>query len=344
MFHKYFLYWIAVNIINVEHRARCSSAAPWFFKTKALDSIGSFQDGGLTHNNPAKLSLYECANIWPNSSVDLLLSIGTGTKSQTLTNTTGSQSLLSPSAIGFPESRGLFQDTFLPRIFRSFMESMDGQKTWYELLNEVNPESLWRFHRLNVNLTEAGNELEAEIDNPAVAGKILALSRFQIQQHEILRIANCLYASLFYFELTQAPYEAEPSVWYCTGAIYCRVPEDRLKQISEYQIQKGYRIYLGANEIRSSCFLKHRIAVVDFTVDSIFTPFPVLLRSDSSDIQISGSPFTISSLIQQQWPETPFGNLQHMIYPIVQKKRSLPTDIGINKNDERFYNKRLRAV
>ena len=74
-----------------------------------LPAIGTFQDGGLKHNNPVNLALWECRQIWPSvGKPDLVVSLGTGTD----------MTLKSPSA---PNFRHLFKDGFIPRLYRSFM-------------------------------------------------------------------------------------------------------------------------------------------------------------------------------------------------------------------------------
>jgi hypothetical protein len=49
-------------------------------KPAYISVIGTFQDGGLKHNNPVNLALWECLHIWPSVvKPDLLVSLGTGT-------------------------------------------------------------------------------------------------------------------------------------------------------------------------------------------------------------------------------------------------------------------------
>jgi hypothetical protein len=61
--------------------ARATTATPLFFKAMYIDSPRpgvNYVDGGLGHNNPAKLSLDEARRIWGPSKSFCLVSLGTG--------------------------------------------------------------------------------------------------------------------------------------------------------------------------------------------------------------------------------------------------------------------------
>lgn len=105
----------AADDVSISNAAACTSAAPWYFKAVALKNIGTFQDGGLHHNNPLSLALWEVKHLWPQCAVpDLALSIGTGVN----------ESVFSIGPQSPVRKRSIF------RIFESFMESMDGEKSW----------------------------------------------------------------------------------------------------------------------------------------------------------------------------------------------------------------------
>lgn len=56
---------------------RASSAAPYFFEDFKLNGL-HFQDGALTANNPTGLALQQAKLLWPQKSIDCIVSIGLG--------------------------------------------------------------------------------------------------------------------------------------------------------------------------------------------------------------------------------------------------------------------------
>ncbi|KAK3708056.1 hypothetical protein LTR37_011749 [Vermiconidia calcicola] len=68
--------------VCLREAASCTSAAPWFFRPKIISEIGTFEDGGLQHNNPLNIALWEASHIWPRKGLpDFALSIELHAKS-----------------------------------------------------------------------------------------------------------------------------------------------------------------------------------------------------------------------------------------------------------------------
>ncbi|KFY68439.1 hypothetical protein V496_01061 [Pseudogymnoascus sp. VKM F-4515 (FW-2607)] len=99
--------------------ARCSSAAPSYFKAKEVADLGAFQDGGLQHNNPS-IALQEVSVI--NPLVDepgLVVSLGTGS------------SRVPDSGPRMSFTRGILKDGWIPRLLRAFKSTI-GAKYAYQ--------------------------------------------------------------------------------------------------------------------------------------------------------------------------------------------------------------------
>ena len=104
-----------------------------------VPGIGTFQDGGLRHNNPVNLALCEAEHIWPYTSTDMLLSLGTG-----------KECLRSDSTM--PTLGYYIRNSFLPRLVRSFLYSLSGEGPWRELVNRLNGARRSSYIRLNISL------------------------------------------------------------------------------------------------------------------------------------------------------------------------------------------------
>lgn len=101
--------------------------------------LGTFQDGDLKHNNLVNLALWESQQIWSFINIDIVLSLDTST-----IKTSGSSSA--------PNFRHIMLNDFIPRLYRSFMFSLNDQSTWQELQNRLDKKSRMNYFRLNVCL------------------------------------------------------------------------------------------------------------------------------------------------------------------------------------------------
>ena len=80
-FRSYTCEGFNANKCAIWQAARCTSAAPSFFRSMFVDVPapgGWYIDGGLRYNNPSQLALHEARRIWPAIKRFCLASIGTG--------------------------------------------------------------------------------------------------------------------------------------------------------------------------------------------------------------------------------------------------------------------------
>ena len=94
------------------------------------------------HNNPIKLALWESLRLEPLlARPDLLVSVGTGTTTKRTASKTTT-------------FRYVFLDGSIPRLWRSYMASFDGEKNYRDIVNGLDDETRLIYRRLNVTLPE----------------------------------------------------------------------------------------------------------------------------------------------------------------------------------------------
>lgn len=253
------------------------------------------------------MALWESNYIWPKANVDLVLSVGTGTGLD--------DEPASPSTC--PEPGGVWKDGFLPRLFRSFMASLDGQKTWTELVNRLHPELRGSYFRLNVQFQGS----EPQIDDVTQFDSMRASVAEQKSDCAMGVIADKLAASLFFFELDAVP----GANLRCTGHILCRTggSDDSFRSVREY-IRKGDGRFLVGNKVITSANKLLDIEggfrlPVAFTTKSLNGRFSIMLALNNRPAtKISGFPTSVSALVIMQGLDSPFGHANHRTKPIRQ--------------------------
>lgn len=287
-------------------------------------AFNGFHDGGLGgHNNPVKLALWEQNLLWDRKSKqpDVIVSLGTGSKTASDTSKRGRVSRLS--------------ELFLPRLLRSFMMLLDGQKTWVELVNSISNHHLSRYHRLNISFVG----LEPQLDEVDKMKDIKCDTlRFANSHHqEISQCADNLLAALFFLELDQRPIFSRYH-FTCRGHICCRLEAGsrgllalsvRLRdQQAQFQV-KGQEVSCLNQALYDS--------IKNGSAYTLPIEFQVLSMDKEVDLTIDGLtrrprsisnfPYTMSDIVFDQGLHQVFGRPDHKrkgsLREAVQKRRKL---------------------
>ncbi len=159
------------------------------------------------HNNPVRIALSERLRNDPSLlAPDVVVSLGTGAQ----------KTSTSPRTTDF---RHVILDGYVPRLWRSYMSSFNGQKILDELMNSVDERKREDYIRLNSVLPSD----EPAIDNTDRMDEL----RESVHVPEMYRVCKkTLYALLacaFYFELASIERVREGQ-YHCRGTIRCRLP------------------------------------------------------------------------------------------------------------------------
>ncbi|KAJ8058493.1 hypothetical protein OCU04_012681 [Sclerotinia nivalis] len=304
--------------------ARCGSAAPWYFKPKYIPGIGTFQDGGLRQNDPGNIALQEVAAIFPNSAEpSLVVSLGTGAARVNEVPEMG-------------PSRGLLRDGFIPRLIRAFKLSF-GSAIAHKHRSLRRQGSREQYFRFDIEFDHP----EPELDDTTRMQEVKERARSAIcESKELDHLARCVVAELFLFELDSVP-KKERGRYVCQGRIICRLRvHNTALQVLLEQLHRSSAVFLiqgnhlkgslgdGLNEDKDGNFSK----AVSFEVFDKRTTFAIQLKEGSSQpCSISGSPFSIDSLVTAQHLECPFGTMDH-----AKRKRVDSIDLSSRKRPRRL--------
>ena len=213
-----------------------------------ISVIGTFQDGGLKHNNPVNLVLWKCRQIW--SSVvksDLLVFLRTGTGRETTSSSA-------------PSFQHLFKNGFIPQLYRSFMSSLDGQSVWRDFVNGLDERSREDYFRFNIFFPDK----EPAMDNTDQMNILWESVHLQTQNaQDYIDTTSALLVSSFFFELTTCP-KFESGLYHCQGSIHCWFESSTIIQslmnLHPFSLEfvtdsQTLTFFFGQTDI---CFLCHR--------------------------------------------------------------------------------------
>jgi hypothetical protein len=284
--------------------ARATSAAPILYPTFRLGHLGDFQDGGLKHNNPTQLACWESRRLWPSiQSPCVLLNLGTGTCADR-----------PPQSSKF---RHFLLDGFVPRLFRSYMDKIDGERMWGDFVNSLDEKSRSSYYRLNVPLTGA-----ALLDDASIIGelreRVRSLPAGGITR---LQVARALLISCFYFQLENLPRWTKHG-YHVHGSIRCRsnswgvvnglsrVGIDDVEFTTEVEVLRN--LSAVRDDICGKCSRYRKD--VHFFVRHPLDMISIYVKSGSlSRCRLGGFPQSIDWFINQQGLRGAFGSSNHNI-------------------------------
>ena len=254
------------------------------------------------HNNPANITLWEIQQIDPSTpKPDIVVSLGTGT---------GRTSASSKAT----EFRHVLLDGYVPRLWRSYMSSFDGQKIWDELMNHVDERNREHYIRLNVSLSDD----QPALDNTECMDELRARVHLPQSMQDCKKTLYALLVSAFYFELRIARFLQEGR-YHCQGTIKCRLPGDAVVNLlTDFCTSSlafttdvetlGY--YGGAQDL---CFSCHRYRLkVEFFVRHPAEHMTIYMQGVTQGRRrISAFPQTMKWFSHQQHLEDHFGTAYH---------------------------------
>jgi hypothetical protein len=274
----------------------------WFGPAK-IKNIGAFQDGGLRFNNPVNLLLWESQHIWPEiQKPDLVLSVGTGTEIPSG----------SPKASHF---RHIFRDGFIPRLYRCFLSSIDGQIAWRELINRLSEEDGRDYVRLNVSLASPAPALD-DISKIECLRESVHLQFEKSSAH--LNVAYKLLMARFYFSLEEIPQRQPSGLYHCFGVVRCRLPGEtavqclRLLGCADISLELNQGFLTAIDWTGNICRLCHRFSQrVDFLVRDLGDPLTLTWNSEMGRRRVSAFPQSMTWFVRQQGLDMIFGSADH---------------------------------
>jgi hypothetical protein len=297
-----------LNLINFS--AACTSAAPFFFKSKDIDNLDTFQDGGLRHNCPAFLASWECGTLWPDkgqmfesdrSQVDHLVSLGTGT------------SLSQKYEIG-PHTP--VKDRFIHRLVGNYKCHLDGEEQWRTFNRCIPLEARDRYFRLNVPLRGC----EPALDDIAAMQQLKHLAQAHLlTDAQRFLIKDNMIASCFYLELDSVT-PLEGGSYQCQGTIFCRLPLDisgrralnqALLEAHALFVVNGHGFPCARSLPQGSPMFRSSL---DFIVKSMDDKVKVCITGITNEpTVISRMPTDVGALMKAQSMGLPFGCINHTV-------------------------------
>jgi hypothetical protein len=254
------------------------------------------------NNNPINIALSEARHLWPTSpNPDVFISLGTG-------------SVASELAPRISKFRNFLVDGWMPRIYRSFSSSFDGQNAWREVIgvmDKISRESSFRF-----DLSVPGGLPRLDDTECMDRLSVLVHSRPSgLESHKDAVAA--LLATSFYFQLDTVP-EYHIGLFQCVGSIRCRAPPQHVihcldtldsSQKDLYKDKINLGIQLTSDDICHYCLRYSR--PIRFFVRDLTENIVLSLRFGSKLHRLSAFPNNMQWFAEQQGLNWSFGHSNH---------------------------------
>ncbi|KAJ6033832.1 hypothetical protein N7444_011603 [Penicillium canescens] len=279
--------------------ARCSVAAPFFFRTKSLPGFGLFQDGGVRANNPLAIAFKESTIVWPSTgSPDLLLSVGTG---------------FSDSTAELDSHRSILRDRAVSRMVRATLSSpsSDGEQGFHEALNCIPDQMKADIFRVDQALSNPLPRLDD-------VGGLSELTELQFTVPDEL-VRAILATAFFFFELDKVPLKRH-GVFDCQGSILCTRSDAKplLNRVvdefpgARYKTIRGHDLgHVNENDGCTVCGYYRK--KVWFSVSSLEEITSIVVAGSTHQRRIGGFPKSMEDFLRDQQAYAQFGRPDHLI-------------------------------
>lgn len=299
--------------------ARATSAAPMWVKyvlhgcMTNLDrffppvdlSTGPVRDGGLTHNCPIDIALSEQEHIWSDAPLDMVISLGTGTTRESLSESR--EPNLSPWIEWLLKPLRCITD-----LVGVYMDSIDGQSAYERVVGRRKDKR--NFFRMNIRMDQTP-EIDDISSMDELSDRVYSQSSLSGKQLDVL---FALLAKSFYFELDSLPV-FDRDYYRCEGTIRCRNNSygvlkalNALYPKSNHQFANdlGSLSVLNAEDICTWC-QRYSKAVV-FYVRRPSDDIKIFLqRAPLQKREISSFPKPLDWFVKQQRLDASFGVADH---------------------------------
>ncbi len=273
------------------------------FKSTHIQDIETFQDEELKHNNSVNLTLWKSHQIW--SSVvqpDIVISLEIETE----------KDCTSSRALNF---RHVLRDEFIPRLYRSFLSSLDDENTWRELMNRLNERFQEDYFRLNISFSSQESAID-DIDcmNDLRTSVHLRSRMFQDNRS----IASTLLTFTFFFELITI-FLFDSCMFHCQEIIRCRLQDNVIIQAlarihsSNLSFVTDFETLSLLNFKENVCHLCHRYCKqVNFYIRHSSNFIVVYLQSNSHKRRkLDDFSQTVNWFVRQQNLDAVFEMINH---------------------------------